>query len=494
MLEQGIPNGLVDLAIGKAGLTGFFASSARWALFEALSMLTGGLNVKVTDLSCGDFKIGQVHTQYCPIFLIGGGARHVGAKCVGQYAIDLPAPLNTLGTVYGEIVISVERESEVTLLKLDLQAEEPFTPRSICKLDIRPGVQMTMTTDLIARIQRAERQQLGGSVSTEAAQNSYLQQLTSAVTELLEKARQLVAAAASCAAGVRGGEMDRLLGALSNATVGIVDLDPAVVCPKVPDLLCQHVIRPQLQQGVGKVWSILNESVFDVSYMKYILLVAALLALPLTHHLVSYFVLVLSMAADAALAAKDAMYSVYEQSSVFTNSKPGDDLPSPDGQNNGGNNDGKGDHGKPFARSSSSDRFRPLEGGASGSYTSIPSLGLSNMSGIGGCSASFPSNLSAMSDERGGGLGSARDHKPTQHYDEFVAPHTRRRTICLSDSFGDFASILERAGAVEAAGRVRAKGEEGRAYAGMGRVREAVGSLDEGGRSAKRRCLPRGEV
>ena len=35
--------------------------------------------------------------------------------------------------------------------------------------------------------------------------------------------------------------------------------------------------------------------------------VAALLALPLTHHIVSYMVLVLSMAADAALAA------VYEQ-------------------------------------------------------------------------------------------------------------------------------------------------------------------------------------
>lgn len=112
---------------------------------------------------------------------------------------------------------------------------------------------------------------------------------------LLEEARRLVAAAASCAAGVRGGEMDKLLAALSNATAGIVNLDHDTVrtfsfpgfamqsssanphrthkrkqvCPNVPDLLCQRVIRPQLMQGVGKVWSILNESVFDVSYMKY---------------------------------------------------------------------------------------------------------------------------------------------------------------------------------------------------------------------------------
>ena len=33
-LEQGIPNGLIDVAISKAGLTGFFASSARFLLFQ----------------------------------------------------------------------------------------------------------------------------------------------------------------------------------------------------------------------------------------------------------------------------------------------------------------------------------------------------------------------------------------------------------------------------------------------------------------------------
>lgn len=84
-------------------------------------MLTGGLNVMVTDLHCSDFKIGDVNTQYCPIFLIGGGARHIAAQCSGRYAIDLPAPLNTLGTVMGDVQISVERASEVNLLKLDLQ-------------------------------------------------------------------------------------------------------------------------------------------------------------------------------------------------------------------------------------------------------------------------------------------------------------------------------------------------------------------------------------
>ena len=36
--------------------------------------------------------------------------------------------------------------------------------------------------------------------------------------------------------------------------VAVVNLDPASVCPNIPDILCQQVIRPQLRQGVSKVW------------------------------------------------------------------------------------------------------------------------------------------------------------------------------------------------------------------------------------------------
>ena len=203
---------------------------------------------------------------------------------------------------------------------------------------------------------------------------------------------------------------------------------------------------------------------------RYVLLAAALLALPLTHHIVSYIVLVLTTAADAALAARDAVYSAYEQGVfVFTTAAEAcEPLPGPYLEAAGA----------PSAAGPTDSRGLCREGFTS--YSSISSLAFSG-AGLGSGSGSFPSNLSALSGGSGehGALGAARD-LPTQHYDELVTPRTRRRTISLSDSFGNFASLLERAGAMEAAGRVRAQ-EEAAAQQRLGGKRQFSTVAEEGG-------------
>ena len=112
----------------------------------------------------------------------------------------------------------------------------------------------------------------GGTVSNavayQAASDAYIAQLTAAVMEVLERARRLLSAFAECAVGIHDGEMGQLLRALSNATMGLVSVDPKDICLDLPGLLCNEVIRPQLRSLTAEVWSILNESVFDVAYMK----------------------------------------------------------------------------------------------------------------------------------------------------------------------------------------------------------------------------------
>ncbi|EOD19611.1 hypothetical protein EMIHUDRAFT_451183 [Emiliania huxleyi CCMP1516] len=137
-LADGIPNGVVDLGLEAAGVSGWQATLLRGVLLPVVRPYLGdGIdNIAIEGLECGDFSLRRVESEYCLPFRIGGWVHGLGVVCRGTYVLSLswsaeavpplvPAPTSELRGGF-RLALDADRSS-LHLLKLDLQRSSPFT-------------------------------------------------------------------------------------------------------------------------------------------------------------------------------------------------------------------------------------------------------------------------------------------------------------------------------------------------------------------------------
>jgi len=90
-LADGIPNGVVDLGLEAAGVSGWQATLLRGVLLPVVRPYLGdGIdNIAIEGLECGDFSLRRVESEYCLPFRIGGWVHGLGVVCRGTCVLSL---------------------------------------------------------------------------------------------------------------------------------------------------------------------------------------------------------------------------------------------------------------------------------------------------------------------------------------------------------------------------------------------------------------------
>lgn len=350
-LSKGIPDGPIDIALVAAGLHGLPATIARNIITSlARPYLGAGIqNIALHDFSCDQFVLGDVDTEYCFPFRVGGEVLELNVICSAEFEITLDDTIPSVeglllepsSTLRGLFTFDLAPESSLKLLKLDIQRADPFTEHSQCDFHLLPRVEMrlgwlrwTHEEGLVVATDEGNTTVFDNdSVARPVFQTDTLAMLrahppiststilnSSAFAQLyyrVESARMFLQSLCACALGdVAGADhIYQMLDRIAQDSGGRIPVG-SMQCPDVPALLCDSVVRPQLNGQVENIWSLVhNETRLSTDYLRLILLISIVLAAIVAATIVPRMMLVLEQLRDqlTSLDADDDVDSVLER-------------------------------------------------------------------------------------------------------------------------------------------------------------------------------------